>query len=411
MIASDPAPAGPLAPTRTKPAAVPPGSGPGRATAAADFDAVLEDAGEAAPVEAGGKGRPVAGAVGRARRDALPEGKEVAVDPAAPPADVVAGVVPAVAATSAMAGFAPAVGAGVVEADQPVAAAPPAPGKVAETGAVAAVVAEVAPATDLGKPGPELVSPAAKPVARPAPVVRPSGGPAAAAMSEAPRAEAGKEAEPVPTPALEPARRDNAAASTDRAAPPPLPTASAGPASVAQGLTMQPALDPGWQLAVQPAASPGVAEKREMASAEGVTAAAVTGQVSVAIARSGGSSRKLELRLDPPELGRVEIHLSPSEKGGMQATVVAERAETHALLRRHADVLARELGDAGYADVSLSFATGNDAAGGGRAPAGAPLAGGETFTVAAAADSGALPAATPPPRPNAPAEGGLDIRL
>ncbi len=76
--------------------------------------------------------------------------------------------------------------------------------------------------------------------------------------------------------------------------------------------------------------------------------------------RSRTSSR-VEIRLDPPELGRVHIHLTTTD-GGVQAVVVAQRPETHEFLRRHADVLAQELSAAGYGDVSLDFATGGEAA-------------------------------------------------
>ena len=75
---------------------------------------------------------------------------------------------------------------------------------------------------------------------------------------------------------------------------------------------------------------------------------AVIGQVAVAIGRT--SDRRVEIRLDPPELGRVQIHLTPVD-GGVQAMVLADRPETQDLLRRHAEALARELGEAGYGNV------------------------------------------------------------
>ncbi|MGB0410587.1 MAG: flagellar hook-length control protein FliK [Pikeienuella sp.] len=63
---------------------------------------------------------------------------------------------------------------------------------------------------------------------------------------------------------------------------------------------------------------------------------------------------KLDIRLDPPELGRVSVTLSTGDDS-ISAVVAAERPETHDLLRRHADMLQRALRDAGYADVTLNF--------------------------------------------------------
>lgn len=163
---------------------------------------------------------------------------------------------------------------------------------------------------------------------------------------------------------------------------------------------------PNWQLAEQSPETP-VASGRGTAGAHlHVRPDAIAGQMAVAIARDGGSG-KVELRLDPPELGRVEIHLSHTEKGALQATVVADRAETYELIRRHGDALARELSGAGYADVSLSFSAGRDATLGQGEPAPSPLA--ERVFAAMAADG--FEQATTPSRRLAIVDGGLDIRL
>lgn len=86
-----------------------------------------------------------------------------------------------------------------------------------------------------------------------------------------------------------------------------------------------------------------------------VQAQAVAGQITLAIGRA--TDRVVEIRLDPPELGRVQIQLTTTE-AGLQAVVMAERPETQDLLRRHAELLARELGAAGFRNVSLDFAAG-----------------------------------------------------
>jgi flagellar hook-length control protein FliK len=127
----------------------------------------------------------------------------------------------------------------------------------------------------------------------------------------------------------------------------------------------------------------------------------VAEQVAAAVsaARDGGP---VELRLDPPELGRVQIHLITSDDGA-RVVVVAERAETHDLLRRHAEALARELSDAGFDTVSMHFAHGHEAAK-------QRSERGETLSAGAL---GSTELAETPKQPAAPGVrlSGLDIRL
>lgn len=78
----------------------------------------------------------------------------------------------------------------------------------------------------------------------------------------------------------------------------------------------------------------------------------VAAQITGAI--RGADTNTLELRLDPPELGRVLIQMS-TQDGEMRAVITTERAETAELMRRHADVLGRELARAGLAGADLSF--------------------------------------------------------
>lgn len=81
-------------------------------------------------------------------------------------------------------------------------------------------------------------------------------------------------------------------------------------------------------------------------------------QIATAV-RAGGGDR-VEVRLDPPELGRVT--LSFQIRDDMVAAVVsADRSETAELLRRHGEELQRALKEGGFGDVSLDF-------GGGEAP-------------------------------------------
>jgi flagellar hook-length control protein FliK len=79
----------------------------------------------------------------------------------------------------------------------------------------------------------------------------------------------------------------------------------------------------------------------------------------------------VEVTLSPEELGKVRFSILGAE-GQMSVQIVAERAETLDLLRRHIDVLEAELRQQGYDGVSFSFGQGGGGAGaepGERAPA------------------------------------------
>jgi len=81
----------------------------------------------------------------------------------------------------------------------------------------------------------------------------------------------------------------------------------------------------------------------------------LAGQITLAVAAASEGS--VEIRLDPPELGRVQIRLESFENG-VRAVVMAERPETQDLLRRNSETLARDLLEAGYSSVSLDFSAG-----------------------------------------------------
>ncbi len=73
------------------------------------------------------------------------------------------------------------------------------------------------------------------------------------------------------------------------------------------------------------------------------------------VAKSG--ERKFEIRLDPPELGKVSIRLDVSREGVVTTHLTVERAETMDLLQRDARALERALGQAGLDQKSggISF--------------------------------------------------------
>ncbi|MFQ8430733.1 flagellar hook-length control protein FliK [Amaricoccus sp. W119] len=137
---------------------------------------------------------------------------------------------------------------------------------------------------------------------------------------------------------------------------------------------------------------------------------AVVEQIAVAVAESDES--RVEIRLDPAELGRVHISLTRTEHG-VHAMVTAERPETLELLRRNAETLTRELGAAGYDSVSLDMSQGSRNFGGD----GPPERPAEIYAVARGAQGAAGPGAAPISdttraggRAGA-ADGPLDIRL
>jgi len=72
----------------------------------------------------------------------------------------------------------------------------------------------------------------------------------------------------------------------------------------------------------------------------------------VAIAgKSQAGAKQFDIRLDPPELGRVEVRLSIDATGKASAHLSADQPQTLSLLQKDAPVLARALRDAGL-DVS-----------------------------------------------------------
>jgi flagellar hook-length control protein FliK len=68
-------------------------------------------------------------------------------------------------------------------------------------------------------------------------------------------------------------------------------------------------------------------------------------------AKSQSGAKQFDIRLDPPELGRVEVRLSIDATGKASAHLSADQPQTLSLLQKDASVLTRALRDAGL-DVS-----------------------------------------------------------
>jgi chemotaxis protein MotD len=83
----------------------------------------------------------------------------------------------------------------------------------------------------------------------------------------------------------------------------------------------------------------------------------VMGLAAEIASRAIEGKRRFEIRLDPPELGRVDVRLDVSRDGRVTSRLIVERSETLDLLRRDAPNLERALESAGLRtnDSGLQF--------------------------------------------------------
>jgi len=80
--------------------------------------------------------------------------------------------------------------------------------------------------------------------------------------------------------------------------------------------------------------------------------------VAVTIANKAvAGAREFEIRLDPPELGRIEVRMHVDRDGNVTSRLIADRQDTLDLLKRDSSGLARALQDAGLktSDNGLQF--------------------------------------------------------
>jgi chemotaxis protein MotD len=73
----------------------------------------------------------------------------------------------------------------------------------------------------------------------------------------------------------------------------------------------------------------------------------VAGLAVEIVARARDGQNSFEIRLDPPELGRIDVHLRVDRDGNVSSRLIVERSETLDLLRRDAPALERALQNAG----------------------------------------------------------------
>jgi flagellar hook-length control protein FliK len=158
-----------------------------------------------------------------------------------------------------------------------------------------------------------------------------------------------------------------ATAANDNAAP-EAPQTKAAPAAIAA----EPAAKPAPQaastnMAVQaPVAQPQAAAANannpapQMAQHVDVSATPKPNMTSLAVeisAKSQSGAKQFDIRLDPPELGRVEVRLSIDATGKASAHLSADQPQTLDLLQKDASILTRALRDAGLdmSQNSLNF--------------------------------------------------------
>ena len=117
----------------------------------------------------------------------------------------------------------------------------------------------------------------------------------------------------------------------------------------------------------------------------------------VALARGVADGRDhVAIRLDPPDLGRIDVQLSFGQDGGLRAVVASDNRAALDLLRRDLDQLQRALADAGVRADAQSFHF-SERQSGGSQRWDAPVARDQRY--AALSDSAAeRPSAAPTPR-------------
>jgi flagellar hook-length control protein FliK len=114
---------------------------------------------------------------------------------------------------------------------------------------------------------------------------------------------------------------------------------SSGPA----GSVIPPSFNPGIPMvpaaSAPPMAAPHLTTPPEMVPLAGIPVAIV--------AHAEAGEKKFEIRLDPPDLGRIEVQLNVDSGGRATSHLIVDRADTLDLLRRDAPALERALQSAG----------------------------------------------------------------
>jgi flagellar hook-length control protein FliK len=146
-------------------------------------------------------------------------------------------------------------------------------------------------------------------------------------------------------------------AAPETSAPPPqatVPTSAAAPAPVQNSGPQNSSLIAGGMSFAAPpntasAATP--ATTLHIANAHAAATPDLDGLAVSVAARALSGAKQFDIRLDPPELGRVDVRLSIDASGKTQAHMTADQPQTLDLLQKDAPTLTQALRDAGL-DVS-----------------------------------------------------------
>ncbi|MGA3308238.1 MAG: flagellar hook-length control protein FliK [Xanthobacteraceae bacterium] len=105
------------------------------------------------------------------------------------------------------------------------------------------------------------------------------------------------------------------------------------------------------------AATPSTAAAAATSDTASTAAVPIAGLAVAIVARARAGSNQFEIRLDPPELGRIDVHLDVNRDGHVTSHVTADRADTLELLQNQQPQLERALEQAGLktADNGLQF--------------------------------------------------------
>jgi flagellar hook-length control protein FliK len=129
-----------------------------------------------------------------------------------------------------------------------------------------------------------------------------------------------------------------------------------------------------------PDGSGGLAAPTILTTSAAPTSAAMTTATPIAIPITGlaveiasharAGKNRFEIRLDPPELGRIDVRLDVDREGKVTSRLVVDRQETLDMLRRDAPELQRSLQQAGLdtADNALQFSLRDPGGFGGQNP-------------------------------------------
>jgi flagellar hook-length control protein FliK len=129
-------------------------------------------------------------------------------------------------------------------------------------------------------------------------------------------------------------------------AQPPAPATATANANPQPGV-MAAALPPAHAAAPAPTPQPAAMPMPQLVPNMPAPTPNMNGLAVDIAAKSLGGAKQFDIRLDPPELGRVEVRLSIDAAGKASAHLTADQPQTLDLLQKDASTLTRALRDAG----------------------------------------------------------------